>query len=515
MKKLVLASVMALASIGLVSAPILRAQDSTFTIKSPAEFNAYQTAHSEENPTAKAAALESFLQTYPESVVKKAVLDMLIDTYQKLQDADKTLSAASRLLQVDPSNMKAILYSVIIKKNQCAKTQDAQTCDDAAALALKGLSVAKPAETSDAEWKKLTGATYPVFDSAIAMDDIISKKDVKAGIAEFRSELMLYPPEQTKSGPGLWDTLQLAEAYTKLDPPDPVQAIWFYARAWNFATPLKTQIEAKLEYYYPKFHGNLDGLDAVKALAADTVFPPASYAITPAPTPAENAHKAVVETPDLATLNLEDKEYILANGTPEDAAKLWDVLKDKITPVPGIVIDTTVSAVKVAVIKAGRKSDFLVNLKTPISYTTLPAEGAGFSAQKEFILSSGVADDTDKLAALLNEESSVAPRVEIEPLVSAIKIAVTKDAQSAKVADFIVNLKKPLEGREIPAVGFAYGIPPATTLVGTYSSYKQVPATATRASTAEIVLSDGEVQSEQKRPVVRRKPAAGHRGDAN
>jgi hypothetical protein len=44
---------------------------------------------------------------------------MLLDAYQGLSDADKTLSAASRLLQVDPNNMKAIFISVFIKNGQC------------------------------------------------------------------------------------------------------------------------------------------------------------------------------------------------------------------------------------------------------------------------------------------------------------------------------------------------------------------------------------------------------------
>ncbi len=511
MKKLVLASVMALASISFVYAPMLRAQDSTITIKDPAEFNAYQMASGQTDPASKATALESFLQAYPNSVVKSAVLNDLIDTYQSLQNADKALSAASRLLEVDPTNMKAIFISVYIRKNQCAKTQDAQTCDDGGALALKGLSVAKPAGVSDGDWKKQTSATYPVFHSAIAQDDIIGKKDVKAGIAEYRTELMLYSADQTKGGPGLWDTLQLAEAYTKLDPPDAVQAIWFYARAWNYATPIKAQIEAKMDYYYTKFHGNLEGLDTVKALAADTVFPPATYAVTPAPTPVEIAHTVVSTTPDLTTLNLEDKEYILANGSPDDAAKLWAVLKDQVTPVPGIVTDATASAVKVTVIKAEKKTEFLVNLSVPVSYATIPATSDAFSAKKTFILTSGVAADTDKLAAILNEDTRVEPRVEIQPVISQIKVAVTKDAQTAKVADFIVNLAKPLDDeKEIPAIGFVYGIPPATTLIGTYDSYKPVAATATRAATAEIVLRAGAVQLEVKKTVEKRKPAAGH-----
>jgi len=162
MKKLIFASVLALASVSLVSAPMLRAQDSII-IKDPAEFNTYQMATSQADPKAKAAALESFLTAYPQSVVKNSVLDSLIDTYQGLQDADKTLSAASRLLQVDPGNMKAIFMSVLIKKSQCAKTQDAQTCDDAGVLAGKGLAAVKPAATSDADWKKLTSGTYRSF----------------------------------------------------------------------------------------------------------------------------------------------------------------------------------------------------------------------------------------------------------------------------------------------------------------------------------------------------------------
>ncbi|MGA2278015.1 MAG: hypothetical protein ABSG00_10430, partial [Terracidiphilus sp.] len=45
------------------------------TIKNPAEFNTYQMASTQADPKAKAAALESFLTAYPQSVVKPAVLD--------------------------------------------------------------------------------------------------------------------------------------------------------------------------------------------------------------------------------------------------------------------------------------------------------------------------------------------------------------------------------------------------------------------------------------------------------
>src|ERR1700679_491307 len=132
MKKLVLASLMALAIMSLVPALALRAQDTgTIQIKDPAEYNAYQTATTQSDPKAKAAALESFLTTYPQSVVKRAVLDLLLDTYQGLNDQDHMLSVATRILQLDPANLRAIFISVYIKHSQCGKTSDAQTCDDA------------------------------------------------------------------------------------------------------------------------------------------------------------------------------------------------------------------------------------------------------------------------------------------------------------------------------------------------------------------------------------------------
>jgi tetratricopeptide (TPR) repeat protein len=370
MKKFVFASVMALASLSVVSAPMLRAQD--ISVKDPAEYNAYSMAHTQADPKAKATGLESFLTTYPQTVLKSVVLNELMDTYQQLGDADHALTAASRLLQVDPSNFKAIFLSVAIKKGQCQKTSDAQTCDDAAALAQKGLTAAKPAGTSDDDWKKQTAATYTLFHSTIALDDALSKKDFKAAVSEYRTELMLFDPAATTTpGLGLSDTLNLAEAYAKLTPPDAVNAVWFYARAIDFAPAnFKPVIEKKLDYWYNKFHGSLDGLDAIKTQAQATEFPPGTLVITPADTPAQKIHKILANTPDLNTLALADKELVLAFGAKEDADKLWALLKDQPTPVPGTVIEVTASVIKVAVTDDAKQSkvpDFIVNLKTPLT----------------------------------------------------------------------------------------------------------------------------------------------------
>src|SRR5579863_1592582 len=179
MKKLVFASVMALASMGLAVAPRLQAQQDqkSLQIQDPAEYNAYQMFSTQSDPKAKASAGEEFLKKYPQSVAKQTVLQQMMEAYEQANDLDNALSAATRLLQVDPNNLEAIYVSVSIKKAQCGKTNDATACDDAAALAQKGLTLTKPAAMSQEEWDKVFNGASSAFHSTIALDDVISKKD--------------------------------------------------------------------------------------------------------------------------------------------------------------------------------------------------------------------------------------------------------------------------------------------------------------------------------------------------
>jgi hypothetical protein len=521
MKKFVFASVMALASISLVNAPMLRAQDTgTISIKDPAEFNAYQNATTQSDPKAKAAALEAFLQAYPQSVVKNTVLDMLVDTYQGLGDADRILSASNRLLQVDPNNLKAVLYSVLVKKSQGSKANppDTQALDDAAALARKGLTVPKPAKVSADDWKKLTGAAFPIFHSAIALDDVISKKDFKAAQDEYKQELMLYTDEQSKTV-GLNDTLLLAQAYSQPGAAqDLVQAVWFYARVFDFApAAYKSQIEPKLNYYYKKYHGAMDGLDDLKAKAAATTFVPGDLTIKPAPTPAERIHQIVAETPNLATLALADKELILAFGSKEDADKLWALLKDQTTPVPGTVIEAPATGLKISLTQAAKTAEFVVALQAPAACGSIPA-GADVKALKDFILANGVKADTDKIEALSPDYTKPISKLAVEGTVSVIKVAVTDDAKTGKLPDFVVNLKTPVSCKETPAAGSAFGLQSKgdAELDGTYDTFAVLPPTATTAQAVQIVLKEGFIQPEKKKAApVAHKPAAGHKPAAH
>ena len=388
MKKSVLASLLALATIfpGSVSMVYGQgAQSGQITIKDPAEYNDYTNAVGQSTPAAKAAAIETFLTKYPNSVVKNDMLEQLMAAYQQAGDLPKTLSTADRLLASDPGNLRALAISVYIEKSQAAtKTTpaDAQPIlDKAAAQAQTGLSATKSGNMSDADFQKLKTATAPIFDSAIAQDDE-NKKDFTGAIAAFTNELKAYPdPTQTQSGPGLNDTYLLGQAYAQQTPPDLKNAAWFLTRAAQFAPPqAKPQIEKAAEYFYNKYHGSMDGYPAIQTLAQANLFPPAEYNPTPAPpppSPADLAAQTVSSTADLKTLSLSDKEFILFNGKPEDAQKVWDTMKGTRVQVPGMVISATADSVQLAVTednKQSKKADFTINMKTPLK--TVPAIGA-------------------------------------------------------------------------------------------------------------------------------------------
>ena len=383
MKKVVFASLLAFASSTLASLPVAMAQDSgsqsgQITIKDPAEYNAYTNAIGQSAPAAKASAIESFLQQYPNSVVKAEMLEQLVGAYQATGDAAKTFDAAKRLLEVDPTNLRALTFVVYVGKAQAAGDQ--AKLDDAAANAQKGLTSTKPAAMSDADYQKLKDLATPIFYDAIGADDV-AKKDYKDAISAYSSELHAYKdPALTTQNPALADTYYLGNAYVQEDPKDLVNGIWYLTRAAQYLPePYKTTAEKAAEYWYTKYTGKLDGFDQVKQLAHDNVFPPDSYKPVPAPpppSPQELAHQAIVGTPDHSKLALGDQEYILPNGSTEAAQKVWGVLQGKTTQVPGVVIQATADSVQLAVsddAKQSQKADFTINMKTPLK--DVPATG--------------------------------------------------------------------------------------------------------------------------------------------
>jgi hypothetical protein len=388
MKKVVVTSLLAVASVALVPCRALAQtqvnlgqQSSSGVQLSPAEYKAYNDAISQTDPKAKAAALEAYLTAYPQSPVKSSVLEQLMLAYSA-SDPAKTLDAADRLLQVDPNNLRALTFEVYFRKasaDQIADPAGKQAAlDKAADYAQKGLAAPKPKDMSDADFNTIKGSATPIFYSAIATA-ALNKKDTAGAIDAFKKELASVPVDQTtKPGPILQDTYTLGLAYYQSTPPDYVNCTWYTTRAANFAPePYKSQMLPTAKYCYKKYHGADDGYDAVTAAVATNLNPPAGFTIKPAPSPADIVAQVIASTPDLTTLAVSDKEFILQNGKPDDAAKVWDTVKGKAVQFPDVtVVSVTDTALQVAVSDdavQSKTADFTFQLSAPLK--TPPAVG--------------------------------------------------------------------------------------------------------------------------------------------
>ena len=359
----------------------LGAQSSGGISMSPAEYAAYNSAIGQTTPQTKAPALESYLTTYPQSAVKADVLQQLMLAYSSFDPA-KTLDAADRLLQVDPNNLRALTFEVYFRKASADQITDPTAkqaaLDKAADFAQKGLTATKPKDMSDADFNAVKSSATPIFYSAIATA-ALNKKDAATAVTNFKLELSSVPVANTQTpGPLLQDTYTLASAYYQSTPSDLVNCAWYASRAAAFAPePYKSQMLPLAKFCYKKFHGADDGFDTVTTAVQTNLNPPAGFAIKPAPSPSDIVAQVIASTPDLATLAVSDKEFILQNGKPEDTAKVWDTIKGKSVQLPDVlVIAATDSAVQVAVSDdavQSKTADFTFQMKEPLK--TVPTVG--------------------------------------------------------------------------------------------------------------------------------------------
>ncbi len=382
MKKVVLASLLsATALIPFVVQPVAFGQAAQSNIQmSQEEYAKYNACATATAPAAKVAACEDYLKAYPNSVVKTDVLNQLLYAYNQTGDEAKTLEAADRLLAVDPQNLRALTLEVYYRKADADKLTDPAAkqaaLDKVATYAQTGLNATKPKDMSDADFNAQKNTASPFFESAIAADDL-AKKDNAGAITALKTEIDAHEPDTEKPSPVLQDVYTLAQAYYTSTPPDYLNCAWYATRAAAFAPePYKTQIGQLATYCYTKYHGSKDGYDAMQAAVKTNLDPPAGFLATikPAPKPEDIVSNLISTTPDLATLALSDKEFVLQYGKPEDADKVFNTIKGKAVEIPdAIVVAATPDQLQVAVSDDAKQAqpkpvaDFTFNMKTPLT----------------------------------------------------------------------------------------------------------------------------------------------------
>lgn len=298
-------------------------------IKDPAEYNAYVGAVQQTDPAAKVSGLEAFLTQYPNSVMKEDALELLMIAYQQTGNQAKMSDTAQKVLQINPCNIRALALVAYSKQAMATAGQNAQqNYNDAGQAGEKGLqclqTATKPDGTQQADWDKLKTQTSGIFNGAAGIAAYNAKDYAKA--EQYLRAAVQGDPTN------LLEVYDLALADLAPGPSEnDVDGLFFIARASNLAQGAgKDQIAKFGKSRYTKYHGTDDGWAALLAQAATTPLPPAGFAITKyvPPTPAEQA-ATLVKSKKVEEMSFAEWQMVLSEGTPEDAEKVWGVLKGK------------------------------------------------------------------------------------------------------------------------------------------------------------------------------------------
>src|SRR5271157_1626901 len=372
--------VFAIAALVQQSAAQAAAPSSQKQVKDPAEYNAYVNAVQQSNPAQKAAAIEAFLQTYPNSVMKEDALVSLMSAYQQAGDAQKMVDTANRVLQVNPNNVRALALLTYYYRASTTAQNLQQNLDLVQKYAQQGeqalRNLTKPEGMSDADFTKFHNEVSAIFEGGLGFV-ALQKKDNATAAKDFREAV------SEESQPNIADVYPLAQADLEAKPMNP-EGFWFIVKASQMAQGDGQQ--QILEYgrkKYIRYHGKEDGwTDLVaQAKASSSIMPPAGFTVAAAPPPPSPAEQAadLVKSKDPKQMSFAEWELVLSSGNQQAAGTVWNALKDKAVKLGANVISATPSKVMLAGSADDideKKADITLTMAKPIPAKLAPQVGA-------------------------------------------------------------------------------------------------------------------------------------------
>jgi hypothetical protein len=345
-------------------------------IQDQAEGNAYVAAINAPDPAQRAQIMESFLQTYPNSVVKEDGLEFLLKTYQQLNNAAQMKATAQRVLQVNPNNLTALVVLTYLdhtrgQENGPDAAAALQEAGQYGARCVQALQTApKPDGSTDEQWTA-TKNQFRVICLGAVGHAALAAKDYPAAQQNLKAVVTAQPTDVTS-------IYQLALSYLLPKPPV-VDGLFWIAKAANAAPQLLTY--AKNQYI--RYHGGPDGFDELMATAKTSETIPQGFTVAPAPSAADQAADMLKKNPP-DKLSFAEWQFILTSGNQAASEQVWTAIKGKPVRLVASVVESTRESLKLAGsvddIEA-KKSDITFNLKEPLAATRVPKVGAQLTIQ--------------------------------------------------------------------------------------------------------------------------------------
>jgi len=225
-----------------------------------AEYNAYQAAAAEKNPTQQIKLLDDFVTKYPNSALLIYIYPLYYNAYSQLKNWPKVAENADKLLamgdKVEPPiryqayYARAFAYSNLPQNGQDVKDQAPKACE-AAKAGLKTLGeLKKPDAMSQEDFDKQKQQPATLFNYTIAQCSMI-QKDYQTAIDSYKAVLEKNPDDAVTA-------YKIGQAYADMTPPQQMDAFWYYAKAAS-AKGANQQQATTVKTYLRKLMANYKG----------------------------------------------------------------------------------------------------------------------------------------------------------------------------------------------------------------------------------------------------------------
>jgi tetratricopeptide (TPR) repeat protein len=385
MKKLLVVMLLVVAATGFVQQASSQAAASGQAtqkkeIKDPAEYNAYVNAIQQQDPNAKAQALEAFIQTYPNSVMKVDAAEALMAAYQQAGNAQKMIDAANKVLQMDPNNVRALaILTYTYRATTTAQNlqQNLPLIQKYAAQGEQALpNLPKPEGMSDADFTKLHNELGAIFEGGLGFVALQNKN-----YAESSKDFGQAVGHEGQAN--IADIYPLAQADLEAKPMNP-EGFWYIIKAANLAQgDGKQQILDYGRKKYIRYHGSEQGWQELvtDATSNASTVPPAGFTVAAAPPPPSPAEQAadLVKSKDPKKMSFAEWQLVLSSGNQTAADTVWNTIKDKAVKLGASVISASASSLQLAGSEDdidAKKADITVSMAKPLPTKLVPQAAA-------------------------------------------------------------------------------------------------------------------------------------------
>src|SRR5258706_1695012 len=252
-----------------------------------AEYNSYQACAAEKNPQAQTKCLDDFVAKYPNSALLIYIYPLYYNAYSQVKNWPKVIEYADKLLateKVEPPIRYQAYYARAFAYSNMPQGPDVQAqapkACEAAKAGLKTLNeLKKPDNMSDQDFEKQKQQPAILFNYTLAQCSMV-QKDFQTAIDSYKAVLEKNPDDAITA-------YKIGQAYMAMNPPQQMDAFWYFAKAVTAKNANQTQAN-QVKTYLRKLIANYQGgnvcdnlidaeLNELLQLASTSAERPATY----------------------------------------------------------------------------------------------------------------------------------------------------------------------------------------------------------------------------------------------